>query len=132
MRRADIPLLVIDPAPWVAESIAAGLATRGFHPYVALTREAAQCVVQANAVDVLIAHGHIPGDATPFQFAFEASMACPHLAVVAVTSDAGLEHPFSPGRACVLEKPFGLAELLAAISEARKLVAAGHHTHVRS
>lgn len=125
------PVLIIDPAPLVAESIAAGLAARGFFPVVALTREAAQRVVHAKAVEILIAHGHIPGDETPFQFAQEAGDACPALAIVAVTSDAHSDHPFVPGRARVLAKPFGLDDLLTAIADARR-IARGHLASVRS
>ena len=125
-----IPVLIIDPAPLVAESIAAGLSARGFFPVVALTREAAQRVVHAKAVEILIAHGHIPGDETPFQFAQEAGNACPALAIVAVTSDAHADHPFVPGRARILAKPFGLDDLLTAIADAR-LIARGHRASAR-
>jgi DNA-binding response OmpR family regulator len=116
-------VLIMDPAPMVAESIAACLESRGYYPVVALSRDAAERVVRAHAVDVLIAHGHIAGDRTPFQFATEAGAACSRLAIVAVTSDANADHPFVPGRASVLAKPFGLDALLAAIVHAQKLAA---------
>jgi DNA-binding response OmpR family regulator len=124
MDRLDPPsVLVVDSEPLLVETVAAALSLEGFRVIKAWTCTDARRYLLDDDVDVLVAHGHLPGDDGPFRFAAEASVNCPSLAIVAVTSEVESEHPFPPGRASILVKPFGLSELLAAIEQAEQLVA---------
>jgi DNA-binding response OmpR family regulator len=114
-------VLIVDPEPLIVESIAMALATRGFRVLQAVTRGVALRIVSAESIHVLIAHGHLQGDSSPFQFADEAGASHPLMAIVAVTSDALSDHPFVPGRARILPKPFDLDGLLLAIGDAQSL-----------
>jgi DNA-binding response OmpR family regulator len=124
MDKLDPPsVLVVDSEPLLVETVAAALSLEGFQVIKAWTCADARQYLLDCEIDVLIAHGHLPGDEGPFSFAVEASVNCPSLAIVAVTSDIQPGHPFPPGRASILVKPFGLGALLGAISQAELLVA---------
>jgi DNA-binding response OmpR family regulator len=119
---APLRVLVIDPTPLVAEAMAAALDSRGFAVVRAAIREDAESLVLGGHVDVLICHDHLPGDRHPCQFASEVALAWPQLAVVIVSSEAHDDAAFAPGRASLLQKPFDLQSLMAAIAEARRRV----------
>ncbi|TCV92734.1 response regulator receiver domain-containing protein [Luteibacter rhizovicinus] len=114
-------ILIVDPEPLIVESIAVALAANGYRTLQAMSRGIAQRMVNHDHVHVLISHGHLHGDSTPFSFATEVSSAHPDMAIVAVTSDGHTDHAFVPERARILLKPFDLSELLIAIADARAL-----------
>jgi DNA-binding NarL/FixJ family response regulator len=122
----DLPshlrVLVIDPAPMVAEAIAAALDTYGLSVVRAAARKEAEDLILGDHIDVLICHGHLPGDLRPCQFAAEVAVARPLLAIVVVSAEVGIDATFAPGRASLLQKPFDLKTLLFAIAEARRAV----------
>jgi hypothetical protein len=76
------------------------------------------------SIDVLIVHGRLSGDDSPGQFAAEAALAFPKVAVVLTSSDPEADRSYLPTHAVVLGKPFGLDSLLAAITDVLTLRAA--------
>jgi hypothetical protein len=93
-----------------------------FEVFHAVDRAEATRLVVSGEVDVLITHGHLPGDHSPCEYAVAASLRRPGLLIVVVTSGAIHDQPFSPTRARTLQKPFDVVDLLAAITDARSLV----------
>jgi CheY-like chemotaxis protein len=114
--------LVLDAAPFVAEAMALALECRGYEVVHATDRSEAARLVVAGALDVLITHGHLPGDNSPREFAIAASLVRPDLPIVVVTSNLSHDQPFAPSRASTLQKPFDVDGLLDAIADARALL----------
>jgi CheY-like chemotaxis protein len=113
-----ITALVLDSSPFVAESVVASLQSRGYQATWATSRaEAERVLFSGPATDVLIVHGHLSGDDSPGQFAAEAALAFPNLAVVLTSSDPEADRSYLPTHAVVLGKPFGLDSLLTAVTE---------------
>jgi CheY-like chemotaxis protein len=122
LKTQPLRVLVLDAAPFVAEAMALALECRGYEVVHGTDRNEATSLVVAGALDVLVTHGHLPGDNSPCEFAIAASLMRPDLPIVVVTSDVHYDQPFTPSRASTLQKPFDVKGLLTAIADARALL----------
>jgi DNA-binding response OmpR family regulator len=111
-------VLLVDTSPWVSQTSAIALNSRGYAATWAMSAADAARILRHVGVDVLVVHGHFPRGYDPYQFALEAAFTYPRLAIVAVSSDVEDEDLFIPPRASLLIKPFDLAQLEGAIADA--------------
>ncbi|HEV7776853.1 MAG TPA: hypothetical protein VGO76_08310 [Luteibacter sp.] len=120
-------VLIVESEPLLANALALALSARDFYTMCAITRHDGERILAEARTDVLIAHGHLVEDDFPFQFAIEASIRWPMLAIVAVINDPDFDHGFTLGRVQVLPKPFDLEAAVEAIHSAQRLMTTGLH-----
>jgi DNA-binding response OmpR family regulator len=115
-------VLIVESEPLLADALALALSARDCYAMRAITRHDGERILAEAKTDILIAHGHLAEDDVPFQFAIEASIRWPALAIVAVVNDPDIDHGFTLGRVHVLPKPFDLEAVTEAIRSAQRLV----------
>jgi DNA-binding NtrC family response regulator len=115
-------VLVVEEDLAVDEAILDGLNVRGFDTFVVETPEHVLSALVTETIDVLVIHGHVPGSGRSLGFATQVSTSFPHMAIVVVANDDNAAYAFPPSRVSILNQPFGLKALLAAIVESEELV----------
>jgi DNA-binding NtrC family response regulator len=117
-RHCPITVLVLESSLSVAEATVAALKSKGFLAIWAASRHEAEHILFDRKIDVLIVHGDLSDDDSPCQFAAEAAIAFPDIAIVLTSSDPDAARLALPTRAVVLAKPLGLERLLSSIDDA--------------
>lgn len=117
--------LIVDRSWMIVESAALALESEGFSTLTATgAEEAHRLIAEHPSVTVLVAHIHVADDGESESLVMAAAERYPRLAIVLVSS-TDLVAPFNaPVAAVVLMKPFGRDQLVEAVHEARRRVAA--------
>ncbi|MEO7066968.1 MAG: response regulator [Rhodanobacter sp.] len=116
-------VLVLDDDSAVLTALSDSLESQAsFQLLVAQTYSAASKMIAINPVDIIVADVLLAGEATGIDFCNEAIGRYPNVALVLVSADMESHFKSYPLRAAWLRKPFGVAELLDAIADARAAV----------